>query len=262
MRARNNVTVVGDGAPTLLLAHGFGCDQNMWRPLVERLRNDFRLVLFDLVGFGKSDPASWDIEKYSSLEGFAADVLDIVNGLDLRDVVFVGHSVSAMIGVLAAIADPSRFAKLVLITPSPCYLNDGDYHGGFSRPDIDELLESLDSNYLGWSEAMAPTIMGADRPDLQREWTDSFCRSDPGRLRTFARATFLSDNRSDLHRLTVPCLIIDSSQDAIAPREVGEYVKGHIADGRLITLDTIGHSPHLSAPDASAEAVAAFARST
>ena len=190
--ARNNIKTVGaEGAPILLLAHGFGCDQNLWRPVVERLQSEFRIVLMDHVGAGASDPAAWDAEKYSTLSGYTADVLEIVHELDLDDVVFVGHSVAAMIGALATIADPSRFAKLIMLTPSPRYIDDGDYHGGFSEGDIDELLESIDANYLGWSKAMAPVIMGnPDRPDLHAELEETFCRTDPACARVFARATF------------------------------------------------------------------------
>src|SRR6478672_11804255 len=196
--ARHNINIVGEGhSPTILLAHGFGCDQNLWRLVVDRLKSDFRLVLFDLVGAGSSDPGAWDAAKYSSLAGHAADVLDIVDELDLHEVLFVGHSVSAIIGALAATADPSRFSKLVLLTPSPCYIDDDEYRGGFSKTDIDELLQSLEQNYLGWSRTMAPVIMGTpDRPDLENELAETFCRSDPEHARVFARATFLSDNRA------------------------------------------------------------------
>lgn len=264
VRSRNNVRIVGsEDGPTVVLAHGFGCDQNLWRLVTARLVPDFRVVLFDHVGSGASDPAAWDADRYSSLEGYAEDVLDLVRRLDLRDVVFVGHSVAAMMGVLAVCADPSRFARLVLLTPSPCYVDDADYRGGFSRADIDELLESLESNYLGWSRAMAPTIMGAPgQPELSVELAESLCRTDPTRARVFARATFLSDNRADLDGVTVPTLIIECSDDAIAPRGVGAFVHGRIAGSRLLTLETTGHCPHLSAPEKTAEAIAAFARST
>jgi sigma-B regulation protein RsbQ len=264
VRSRNNVRIVGaaDG-PTIVLAHGFGCDQNLWRLVTARLAPEFRVVLFDHVGSGASDPAAWDAERYSSLQGYADDILELVRDLDLRDVVFVGHSVAAMMGVLAACDDPVRIAKLVLLTPSPCYVDDGDYRGGFSRADIDELLESLESNYLGWSRAMAPTIMGAPgQPELSEELAESFCRTDPTRARVFARATFLSDNRADLDRVCVPTLVIECAFDAIAPCGVGAFVHGRIAGSRLITLDTTGHCPHLSAPEETAEAIAAFARST
>lgn len=260
-RARNNVNVVGtDGAPVLFLSHGFGCDQNLWRPVVARLQERFQVVLMDHVGAGASDPAAWDAEKYSSLAGYAADVVEILRELDLRDVVFVGHSVAAMIGALAAIADPSRFGKLVMLTPSPRYIDDGDYRGGFSEADIEELLESIDANYLGWSHAMAPVIMGnPDRPDLHAELEATFCRTDPACARVFARATFLSDNRADLAHVAVPTLIVECTHDAIAPRTVGAYVHSQIPDSRLLTLDAIGHCPHVSDPDATASAIAAFA---
>jgi sigma-B regulation protein RsbQ len=262
--ARHNINIVGEEhGPTILLAHGFGCDQNLWRFVVDRLKSDFRLVLFDLVGAGSSDPGAWDAATYSSLAGHAADVVGIVDELDLREVLFVGHSVSAMIGALAMIAEPSRFSKLVLLTPSPCYIDEDDYRGGFSKTDIDELLESLEQNYLGWSRAMAPVIMGTpDRPDLENELAETFCRSDPEHARVFARATFLSDNRADLPRIPVPTLVIECAHDAIAPREVGAYVHAHIPDSQLITLDATGHCPHVSAPDVTASAISAFARAT
>ncbi|GAB3007900.1 alpha/beta hydrolase [Amycolatopsis acidiphila] len=263
VRSRNNVVVTGkpDG-PVLLLAHGFGCDQNLWRLAVPELARDHRVVLFDHVGSGRSDLSAWDPRRYASLWGYAEDVLELCRELDLRDVVFVGHSVSAMIGVLAVDAEPGRFAKLVLLTPSPCYLDDGDYHGGFSAADIDELLDSLDSNYLGWSATMAPVIMGnPDRPELGEELTNSFCRTDPEIAKVFARATFLSDNREDLPKVTVPSLVIECAEDAIAPRAVGAYVRDRIPDCRLVTLDAVGHCPQLSAPVQTTEAIAAFAAS-
>jgi sigma-B regulation protein RsbQ len=261
--ARNNVTITGPvGAPVRVLAHGFGCDQNLWRLVVPRLARDHRVVLFDHVGAGKSDLASWSAARYSSLDSYAEDVLALVDELNLREVTLVGHSVSASVAVLAVAADPSRFAKLVLLTPSPCYLDDGDYHGGFSSADIDELLESLDSNYLGWSATMAPVIMGnPDRPELGEELTNSFCRTDPEIARVFARATFLSDNRADLARVTVPTLVIQTAEDAIAPREVGEFVRDQIPGSTLVTLDAVGHCPQLSDPEPTAAAIAAFAGS-
>jgi sigma-B regulation protein RsbQ len=264
VHARHNINFVGaEDGPTILLVHGFGCDQNLWRHVVDELRTDFRLMLIDLVGSGSSDPGAWDAAKYSSLAGYAADILEILDELDLRDIVFVGHSVSAMIGALATIKDPSRFAKLVLLTPSPCYIDDDEYRGGFSEADIDELLESLDQNYLGWSQAMAPVIMGTpDRPELQDELAATFCRTDPECARVFARTTFLSDNRADLSRVSLPTLVIECAQDAIAPREVGAYVHAHISGSRKVTLEATGHCPHVSAPAATAAEIAVFARST
>ncbi|MDT7560991.1 MAG: sigma-B regulation protein RsbQ, partial [Pseudonocardiales bacterium] len=226
VQVRNNVSIIGrDSGPVVVLAHGFGCDQNLWRLVAPALAEDFRVVLFDHVGAGHSDLAAWQPRRYATLSGYAEDVLAILRELDLREVVFVGHSVSAMIGVLAAIEEPERFAKLVLLTPSPRYIDEGDYRGGFSEADIEELLDSLDSNYLGWSAAMAPVIMGnPERPELGQELANSFCRTDPKIARVFARTTFLSDNRADLPKVTVPTLVIECAQDAIAPREVGAYV--------------------------------------
>jgi sigma-B regulation protein RsbQ len=257
---RHNVIFAGpaDG-PVVLLAHGFGCDQNLWRLVVPTLARDHRVVLFDHVGAGRADRSAWSAARYSSLTGYADDVLSLCRELDLREVTLVGHSVSAMIGVLAVTEEPDRFARLVLLTPSPCYLDDGDYRGGFSAEDIDELLESLDANYLGWSAAMAPVIMGnPDRPELSEELTNSFCRTDPEVARVFARATFLSDNRADLPKVPVPTLVVQCAEDAIAPQAVGEYVRDQIDGATLVTLDAVGHCPQLSAPDATAAAIAAF----
>jgi sigma-B regulation protein RsbQ len=264
LQARNNVRVAGaEDGPTIMLAHGFGCDQHLWRLVEARLESSFRLVLFDHVGCGASDRAAWDPKRYQSLQGYADDILGIVHDLDLRDVTFVGHSVAAMMGVLAVSTDPSRFARLVLLTPSPCYLDQGDYRGGFSRTDIDDLLHSLESNYLGWSRSMAPVIMGTpDRPELADELTDSFCRTDPVCARVFARTTFLSDNRADLARVSLPTLVIECAQDTLAPREVGAYVQQRIDGSQLVTLDAAGHCPQLSAPDLTAQAIAAFAGAT
>lgn len=263
VRTRNNITFTGlEGAPVLFFAHGFGCDQNLWRAVVERLQADFRVLLMDHVGSGASDPTAWDPDKYASLTGYADDIGDIVRELDLHDVVFIGHSVAAIIGALAVIADPTRFAKLIMLTPSPRYIDDGDYRGGFSRADIDELLESLEMNYLGWSHAMAPVIMGnPGRPDLDEELEAVFCRTDPACARVFARATFLSDNRDDLKLIAVPTLIIECAQDTIAPQGVGAYVRDLIPDSQLVTLNAIGHCPHVSDPEATAQAISTFAGS-
>jgi sigma-B regulation protein RsbQ len=260
MRTRNNVTVTGrEDGPTVLLAHGFGCDQNLWRLVVPELARRYRVVLFDHTGAGRSDLAAWTPERYGSLDGYADDVLAICHELDLRDVVLVGHSVSAMIAVLAANREPERFAKLVLLTPSPCYLDDDGYRGGFSREDIDELLASLESNYLGWSATMAPVIMGnPDRPELGEELTNSFCRTDPAIARVFARVTFLSDNRADLAKVAVPTLVLECSNDAIAPPEVGRFTHEQISGSTLVTLAATGHCPQLSAPEATAAAITAF----
>jgi sigma-B regulation protein RsbQ len=259
--ARNNVVTHGplDARP-MVFAHGFGCDQNMWRYVWPAFAEDYRVVLFDHVGAGGSDVAAFDRERYGSLQGYAEDVLEICRELELADVVFVGHSVSAMIGLLAAGAEPDRFGALVLIGPSPRYIDDSEgYVGGFTRADIEELLESMDSNYLGWSSAMAPVIIGnPDRPELGEELTNSFCRADPEIAAHFARVTFLSDNRADLARVRTPALVLQCSQDAIAPEAVGEYVHRHLAGSRLVQMEATGHCPNLSAPQETIAAIEAF----
>ncbi|HEV2593546.1 MAG TPA: alpha/beta hydrolase, partial [Gaiellaceae bacterium] len=245
---RNNIVLSGRvGGQPMMFAHGFGCDQNMWRFVAPAFEGEFRVVLFDHVGAGNSDLGAYDRAKYSSLSGYADDVLSICRELELRDVVYVGHSVSAMIGVLAAAKEPDRFAKLVLIGPSPRYTDDGDYVGGFTEPDIEGLLEVLDNNYLGWSHTYAPVIMGReDRPELGEELTNSFCRTDPEIARHFARVTFTSDNRADLDDVKVPALVLQCSQDIIAPEPVGRFVHEHLAGSTLVQMAASGHCPNLS----------------
>jgi len=257
---RNNVSLGGVvGAQPMLFAHGFGCDQNMWRFVVPAFAGEYRTVLFDHVGAGGSDLTAYDRSKYSSLEGYADDVLELCRELELGDVIFVGHSVSSMIGVLAAAKEPERFAKLILVGPSPRYIDDGEYVGGFTREDIDGLLDSLDSNYLGWSHTYAPVIMGRpDQPALGDELTNSFCRTDPEIARHFARVTFLSDNRADLPRVATPSLVLQCSDDIIAPTVVGEYVHAQLANSELVYLDARGHCPNLSAPDETLAAIRSF----
>jgi sigma-B regulation protein RsbQ len=257
---RNNVVERGpsDGRP-MLFAHGFGCDQSMWRYVWPAFDEDHRVVLFDHVGFGDSDHSAWDPDRYASLEGYAEDVLDICRELELTDVVFVGHSVSSMIGALAAAAEPDRFGRLVMIGPSPCYIDDENYVGGFTREDIEGLLESLSSNYLGWSSEMAPVIMGnEDRPELSAELTNSFCRTDPAIAEHFARVTFLSDNRDDLPRVATPSLVLQCAHDAIAPEAVGAYVHDRLPHSRYVALHATGHCPNLSAPEETVASIREF----
>jgi sigma-B regulation protein RsbQ len=243
----------------MVFAHGFGCDQNMWRLVWPHFSDRYRIVLFDHMGSGRSDVRAYDERRYSSLKGYAEDVLAICSELDLHDVVFVGHSVSAMIGVLAAADDPGRFARLVLVGPSPRYVDDAGYVGGFSQSDVQELLDSLASNYLGWSSAMAPVIMGnPERPELGEELTNSFCRTDPEIAHQFARVTFLSDNREDLVRVRTPSLVLQCREDMIAPQSVGEYVHAHLANSRLVVLNATGHCPNLSAPGETVGAIRSF----
>lgn len=256
---RNNVKISGKGQKPMIFAHGFGCDQNMWRFVAPAFEDDYKIILFDHVGAGLSDSRAYDPAKYSSLERYADDILEICRELDVMDGVFVGHSVSAMIGVLAAIKEPQRFEKLVLIGPSPRYIDDDSYIGGFSQADIEELLEFMDDNYLGWSSAMAPAIMGnPDRPELGAELENSFCLTDPEIAKRFARVTFLSDNRADLQRLQVPALILQCSQDVIAPEAVGHYMHQNLAGSELVLMNATGHCPNLSAPDETIAAMRSF----
>jgi sigma-B regulation protein RsbQ len=257
---RNCVRLSGpEGARPMVFAHGFGCDQSMWRFLIPDFEVDHRVVVFDHVGSGNSDLSAYDPERYGSLAGYAADVVEVCRELGLSDVVFVGHSVSAMIGVLAAAHAPDVVGALVMIGPNPRYVDEDGYTGGFSRADIASLLDSLDSNHLGWSTTMAPVIMGTpDRPELTEELTNSFCRTDPAIARQFARVTFLSDNRADLPRVAVPTLVLQCSSDVIAPDVVGAYVHEQIPGSVLTRLRATGHCPHLSAPEETTAAIRAF----
>jgi sigma-B regulation protein RsbQ len=258
--ARNNVRVGGrpDGRP-MIFAHGFGCDQNMWRFVAPAFEADHRTVLFDHVGAGASDLGAYDAERYGTLAGYADDVVEICRELELTDAVFVGHSVSAMIGVMAAARAPEAIGALVLVGPSPRYIDDEGYLGGFDREDIEELLESLESNFLGWSSAMAPAIMGnPERPELGEELTASFCRTDPEIAARFARVTFMSDNRADLATVSVPTLVLQCSADVIAPGAVGEYVHEQIPGSVLVRMAATGHCPNLSAPQETIDAIRAF----
>ena len=256
---RNNVHVVGSGTQPMLLAHGFGCDQNMWRFIVPAFSDDYRIVLFDYVGSGNSDLRAYDAEKYSTLNGYAQDVLDICQALDLQDIVFVGHSVSSMVGVLAAQREPERFERLIMIGPSPRYINDPPYVGGFERSDIEGLLETMEKNYIGWANFLGPMVMqNADRPELSAELTQSFCSTDPVIARRFAEATFLSDNRGDLAGLQVPALVLQCSDDLIAPRSVGDFVHQSLGRSTFQQMKATGHCPHLSHPEETIDLMRAY----
>ena len=249
IRVRNNVHFSGRGSQPMVFAHGFGCDQTMWRYVAPAFEDDHRVVLFDYVGCGKSDWSAWTPEKYDSLRGYAQDVLDVLRAFDLRDVIFVGHSVSAMIGMLASIEEPQRFSRFIHIGPSPCYVNDGDYVGGFERKDIDGLLDLMDKNYIGWAAFLAPVVMkNAERGELASELQASFCATDPRVTRQFARTTFLSDNRADLAKMTVPSLILQCSEDAVAPESVGHYLERHLPAAAFRQMAATGHCPHMSHP--------------
>jgi sigma-B regulation protein RsbQ len=260
VRARHHVRETGPpDAPAMVFVHGFGCDQSMWRKVAPEFETDRRVVLLDLVGAGGSDLDAYDAERYSRLDAHAEDLVELFRSLDLRDVVFVGHSVSAMIGVLAQIAAPELFSSLVLIGPSARYLDDDGYVGGFSRSDIDDLLETMDSNHLGWQDPLSGLVMAnGDRPELKQELEDSFCRTRPEIARHFAAVTFLGDNREDLQHVTAPTLVLQTTHDAIAPVGAGEFVRDHIPGSRFVLIEGHGHCPHLSAPAATVKAMREF----
>ena len=256
---RNNVSVMGCGISTLVFSHGFGCNQAMWNYLAPHFLERFRVVMYDLVGAGLSDLSAFDKAKYGALDGYARDLNEIVDAYAVGPVILVGHSVSAMIGALADRFVPGRIAAHVMIGPSPRYIDTDDYVGGFKPADIQDLLDTLDSNYLGWSSAMAPVIMGApEQPELSEALTDSFCRTEPEIAKQFARVTFTSDNRQDVIGLATPVLILQSSDDLIAPVAVGEYLHGVLPNSTYRLVDNVGHCPHMSAPHACAVAMDSF----
>jgi sigma-B regulation protein RsbQ len=247
---RNNVKVTGRGSQPMLFAHGFGCDQNMWRFVAPAFEDDYKVVLFDYVGSGKSDLSAYDPQRYGTLRGYAQDVVDVCAALDLRDVIFVGHSVSSMIGVLAAQMAPDRFSRLIMIGPSPRYINAPGYAGGFEQADIEGLLDMMDRNFMGWASTMAPVIMkNPEHPEYTRELEESFCSTDPRMARRFAEATFFGDNREDLAGVRIPSLIMQCSDDVIAPLAVGDYLSQRIAGSTLRVMKATGHCPHLSHPE-------------
>jgi sigma-B regulation protein RsbQ len=251
VKQRNNVSIWGKGSQPMVFAHGFGCDQNMWRFVTPAFENDYQIIVFDYVGAGRSAISAYNKERYSSLNGYADDLLEICSELNLRNIIFVGHSVSSMIGLIAANREPAIFSKLVFVGPSARYINDNDgYIGGFERKDIDELLDTMDKNFIGWANFLAPAIMkNAEQPQLAGELTESFCSTDPVIARQFAEVTFLSDNRQDLAKLKLPSLIMQCSDDLVAPLEVGNYLHQHIPNSTLKVMAATGHCPHMSHPE-------------
>ncbi|WP_025761869.1 alpha/beta fold hydrolase [Dyadobacter tibetensis] len=247
---RNNVKVFGQGTQAMVFAHGFGCGQQMWRYIWPAFEDRYRIVLFDYVGSGKSDMKAYNAERYASLNGYALDLIEVLEALNLEKTIFVGHSVSGMIGLLASLKQPHLFESLIMIGPSPRYINDQGYTGGFEEEDIQELLSTMDNNYIGWSNYIAPNIMGnPDRPELGEELTESFCSTDPVVARQFAEVTFLSDNRADLVKTRHPTLVLQCSQDLIAPSEVGQYLESNVPNCTQKVMKATGHCPHLSAPE-------------
>jgi sigma-B regulation protein RsbQ len=256
---RNNVRVFGKGKKPILFAHGYGCDQNVWTSITPAFEKDYQLIVFDYVGAGGSDLSAYDKERYSTLKGYSKDVLEICDALSLKEVIFIGHSVSAMIGVLAANDRPELFSKLVFLGPSPRYIHDEGYVSAFERDDLEGLFEMMDNNYLGWSQALAPQIMAnPERPELGQTLSNSFCATDPEIAKQFARVTFLSDNRADLEKLTVPSLTLQCAEDIIAPLAVGEFVNTHTRNNQLVILKATGHCSHMSAPEETIEAIKSF----
>lgn len=256
---RNNVIQFGIQNQPMLFAHGYGCDQTMWRFITPEFQNEYNIVLFDHTGAGNSDSSAYDFDKYATLDGYAQDVIEICDDLQLDNVIFVGHSVSCMIGILAAIQRPELFEKLILIGPSPHYINRDNYKGGFSKEDIEDMIHTLESNYLGWSSHITPVIAGQpDKPEYSNELHNSFCRMNPAIAKQFAKVTFLGDNRDDLKKVTVPCLVIQSNPDAISPNEVGRFVHENLKYSTFTQIDVPGHIPHLTNPSATIAAIKTY----
>ena len=256
---RNNVIIKGRGNKVMMFVHGFGCDQNMWRYVTPAFEENYKILLLDLVGAGGSDLSAFDPEKYKELEGYADDIIEVCKHLNLKDIIYVGHSVSSLLGIIASQKAPDLFQSLILVAPSPSYINEGDYIGGFSKPEIEELLESLDQNHLGWSQSMAPVIMGnPDRKELNEELTNSFCRTDPSIAKHFARTTFLSDKRELLAHVNIPTLLLQCSNDVIAPVTVGNFMHQQIKGSKLVLMKATGHCPNLSAPEETIDEIKKF----
>jgi len=256
---RNNVKVFGKGDRTMVLAHGYGCDQNVWTDMLAEFAKDYRIVTFDFVGAGESDLSAYTAERYGTLNGYVQDLLEIYEALDLKDTILVAHSVSSMIGLLAGISRPELFRNIIFVGPSPRYLNDQNYHGGFERNELEELFEMMDNNYLGWSRALAPNIMGnKERPELGARLTNSFCATDPEIAKQFARVTFLSDNREDLPKLTVPSLTLQCTNDIIAPMSIGHYMHENMSQNTLVIMEATGHCPHMSAVKETVNAIRTY----
>lgn len=259
VKSRNNIQVHGHGATTLVLSHGFGSNQHMWQHMLPLFTDQYRVVTFDLVGSGGSDSTAYSRTKYGTLNGYASDLLEILDDVCTAPCIYIGHSVGGMIGLLAANRQPEKFAAQVMVGPSPCYLNDGDYHGGFARDDIDELLDAMDSNFLGWSGNMAPTLMGTvNGPDLGNELTQAFSSCDPAIARHFAKVTFLSDHRGDLAGFTTPALILQSTEDPVVPVAVGAWLHAHLPGSALNVIENVGHYPHMSVPRETMAAITSF----
>lgn len=253
------VETIGSGDEVLVMAHGYGCDKNMWRSLTPMLENNYRIVLYDLMGCGGSAIARYDRAKYATLDGHAEDLIAILDELGITGATLIGHSVSAMTVALVANKRPDLAKRVIMVCPSPSFINDGTYEGGFERSDIMALLETLDANYLGWSSEMAPAIMGTpDMPEMGERLTNSFCQADPEIARHFAHVTFLSDHREDLKELSQETLVLQCRDDVIVPPSVGDWMTSHMPAAELVVLDAMGHCPHISYPKETADVIVSF----
>lgn len=259
VQRRNNITITGSGKQTLVLAHGFGCDQTMWRFLEPYFRDRFRIVVFDYVGCGRSDPKAFSAKKYASLDGYAQDIIDVCEAVDVSDAILIGHSVSAMTGLIASIKAPDRIAKICMVCPSPYFLNDPpEYHGGFERADLEELIGLMEKNYIGWANNLAPLVMGLDGEALVEELAQSFCSTDPLFAKTFAKATFFSDCRGLLAQSSKPTLVLQSSHDALAAVSVGQFVHSQMQNARIQVVPANGHCLHMTHPNDIAPVIEKF----
>lgn len=251
---RNHVRVIGEGHQIIVMAHGFGCDQNMWQYITPYFKEQYKIVLFDYVGSGKSDMSAYDAEKYNSLHGYKQDLLEVIEALDLEQVIYFGHSVSSMIGLLAAIEQPQKFKQMIMIGPSPCYLNDEHYKGGFEKSDVEDLLSMMEMNFAGWASFMAPFAMGNEGTSpITEELENTFVSCNPQIAKQFAEVTFYSDYRDTIAKLQVPTLIMQCANDSVVPVEVGYYLHKNIKNSELVILDTRGHYPHISEPKLTVE---------
>jgi sigma-B regulation protein RsbQ len=260
---RNNVNIKGNGKQPIIFAAGFGCDQTVWNEVSKAFEPNFQVILFDYVGLGNSDINAFDIKKYSQFSGYVEDLLDVCTTLNLKDAIFVGHSVSSMIGMLASLKNPDCFSRLIMLGPSPCYLNDlPDYFGGFEKEDLMGLLELMERNYIGWANVFSSTLLNNnERSDVAKDLEDRFCSTDPTVTLAFAKACFFADNRKDLSHVKVPSLILQCSQDVIAPKEVGQYLAQHLPNSTLTYMKAIGHCPHMSDPEETILAIEAYLES-
>ncbi|MBE7941559.1 MULTISPECIES: alpha/beta hydrolase [Ramlibacter] len=259
LRQRFNVTVHGDGPVTLLFVHGLGCNQSMWRFVAPHFEDRFRVVMMDLMGCGRSDWSAWEPGRYATLDGHAQDLIAVAQAFAGPHTVLVVHSVATMIGLLADLKAPPLFAAHAMFAPSPCYLNEGGYTGGFERETLAALLEMLDNDGATFAGRMAPVIMGESHPPgYAREIEDAFCATLPEAFRQFARATFEGDFRARLPQLVKPVLVLQCTEDVVAPRSVGEYMATTLPDARLVLVPTQGHVPQMADPTRCIQALEDF----